>query len=172
MAKVTKSKVPVKAKAEPVRTIGGQGNIYYTLPNGQHHREDGPAVEYTHGQKEWWINGRHHRVDGPAIITDNGDQYWMQDGNYHREDGPALAYASGRKTYYIKGVCHTEGKFFEILKDNRMRKALGSLEKFADKHGNNKSAEKAGAALMKFLQGECDHTFQNKDNECELCDSQ
>jgi len=25
--------------------------------NGKYHREDGPAVEYSTGHKEWWING-------------------------------------------------------------------------------------------------------------------
>jgi hypothetical protein len=25
--------------------------------NGQLHREDGPAVEYTDGDKSWWLNG-------------------------------------------------------------------------------------------------------------------
>ena len=25
--------------------------------NGQLHREDGPAVEYTDGHKSWWLNG-------------------------------------------------------------------------------------------------------------------
>ena len=24
------------------------------------HREDGPAVEYSNGDKEWWINGKQH----------------------------------------------------------------------------------------------------------------
>ena len=26
--------------------------------NGEHHREDGPAVEYTNGDKYWFINGK------------------------------------------------------------------------------------------------------------------
>jgi hypothetical protein len=26
--------------------------------NGVLHREDGPAIEYTNGGKEWWINGK------------------------------------------------------------------------------------------------------------------
>ena len=35
--------------------------------NGELHREDGHAVEYASGSKEWWINGLRHREDGPAI---------------------------------------------------------------------------------------------------------
>lgn len=29
----------------------------FYFPNSQLHREDGPAVEYTNGYKEWWTNG-------------------------------------------------------------------------------------------------------------------
>ena len=26
--------------------------------NGEKHREDGPAIEYTHGDKSWYLNGK------------------------------------------------------------------------------------------------------------------
>jgi hypothetical protein len=29
----------------------------WKLPNGQLHRQDGPAVEYNNGSKSWWLNG-------------------------------------------------------------------------------------------------------------------
>ena len=56
-----------------------KGSIIYLL-NEQLHREDGPAVEYPNGAKQWYIN----------------DQL-------HREDGPAVEYSSGRKEWYING---------------------------------------------------------------------
>lgn len=31
------------------------------------HRENGPAVEYPDGSKEWFLNHQRHRNDGPAI---------------------------------------------------------------------------------------------------------
>jgi hypothetical protein len=31
--------------------------VYYN-DNKQHHNENGPAVEYYDGGKEWWINGK------------------------------------------------------------------------------------------------------------------
>ena len=31
------------------------------------HREDGPAIEWVSGNKEWLINGKLHRLDGPAL---------------------------------------------------------------------------------------------------------
>ena len=46
----------------------------------QLHREDGPAIEWSHGTKSWWINGQSHRLNGPA---------WQ--------------YADGTCSYFING---------------------------------------------------------------------
>ena len=43
---------------------------------GQYHREDGPAIEYADGHKEWFINGLLHRIDGPAIEFKSGAKHW------------------------------------------------------------------------------------------------
>jgi len=32
------------------------GDIHWELPNGVHHREDGPAIEDTKGSKRWFLN--------------------------------------------------------------------------------------------------------------------
>jgi hypothetical protein len=32
------------------------GNKFWVL-NDTYHREDGPAIEYLNGSKEWWVNG-------------------------------------------------------------------------------------------------------------------
>ena len=52
------------------------------------HREDGPAVEYEDGYKEWWLNGK-----------------------LHREDGPAAKYADGSKAWFLNDACLTEEEF-------------------------------------------------------------
>ena len=52
------------------------------------HREDGPAVEYEDGYKEWWLNGK-----------------------LHREDGPAAKYADGSKAWFLNDTCLTEEEF-------------------------------------------------------------
>jgi len=39
---------------------------------GNLHREDGPAIEWADGSKEWWINEKLHREDGPAIEWADG----------------------------------------------------------------------------------------------------
>ena len=36
------------------------------------HREDGPAIEYADGGKDWYFNGKLHRIDGPAVEIVNG----------------------------------------------------------------------------------------------------
>ena len=40
------------------------------------HRENGPAVEFANGHKEWHQNGQRHRIDGPAIEYWDGTQEW------------------------------------------------------------------------------------------------
>lgn len=38
------------------------------------HRENGPAVEYVDGRREWWVNGRYK--DGLAIEYPDGYKCW------------------------------------------------------------------------------------------------
>ena len=64
------------------RCVLGDGSIHYYDEQGRLHREDGPAVEYPNGQRNWYINGKRHRDDGPAIITPSGREYWFHEGKY------------------------------------------------------------------------------------------
>ena len=66
------------------------------------HREDGPAVEWADGLKEWYLNDKYHRKDGPAI--DNARyEAWYINGKLHREDGTALIYKNGGSYWYVNG---------------------------------------------------------------------
>jgi hypothetical protein len=76
--------------------------------NGQWHRKDGPAVEYTNGNKVWCLNGKHHRTDGPAIELASGSKSWWINGKLHRENGPAIEYPDGSKEWYLNGTQLTE----------------------------------------------------------------
>ena len=49
------------------------GSRRYYNAAGQLHRENGPAVEWYDGHKEWYQTGLRHRVDGPAITWPGGD---------------------------------------------------------------------------------------------------
>lgn len=92
------------------------GSIFYYNKKGQLHRTDGPAIEYSSGDKVWYINGRHHRIDGPAIEWSNGDKSWYLNGIYHREDGPAIE-CNGYKSWYIDGkILKSKEEFFYIIK--------------------------------------------------------
>ncbi len=79
--------------------------LNYFDENKIHHREDGPATEYSNGTKEWFINGVLHREDGPAIIYFDGEKRWVQNGRLHRKGGPAIE-CKDEKVWHIKGKRH------------------------------------------------------------------
>jgi len=60
-------------------------------------------VEYSSGNKSWYLNGRLHRVDGPAFELANGDKEWWLNDKLHRVDGPAMECVDGNKLYFING---------------------------------------------------------------------
>jgi hypothetical protein len=91
--------------------------IEYLNDNGDYHREDGPAIEWTEGSKCWCINGLKHREDGPAVISSDGDTWWYINGKLHREDGPAGEWIDGYKEWYLNGIDYTEEEYHqEVIK--------------------------------------------------------
>ncbi len=56
------------------------GDKYWRLPNGDYHREDGPAIELSTGSNHWYFYNQLHRTDGPAIITRWGHKEWWING--------------------------------------------------------------------------------------------
>lgn len=83
----------------------------YHMKNGKVHRDDGAAIEYYSGHKEWHVNGQ-----------------------YHREDGPACIYSTGLIYFYYKGKCYGSKVQFKTnnswLKKVAELKYLESLEIF------------------------------------------
>jgi hypothetical protein len=75
---------------------------------GELHREDGPAIEYADGGKEWRKNGKLHHDDGPALIDADGNKYWYKDGKLYRDDGPVIEYTDGTKKWYKNGKLHRD----------------------------------------------------------------
>jgi len=51
----------------------------------------------------YYLNGKRHREDGPACEFTNGEKWWYLYGKRHREDGPACEYAGGNKQWYLNG---------------------------------------------------------------------
>lgn len=83
---------------------------------GNLHREDGPAVEWRNGNKEWWVAGKLHRVDGPAIVWANGSKEWWLDGKLHRVEGPAVEWSDGGKDWFYSGKkFNNQEAWFEAL---------------------------------------------------------
>ena len=98
----------MNVKEESFKKVLNNGDIEYRNRGGELHREDGPAIEYVNGHKEWLWNGKNHREDGPAIEWASGIKDWYINGKLHREDGPAVEYTNGDKFWYINGKRHRE----------------------------------------------------------------
>jgi hypothetical protein len=61
-----------KIQSKTFKTAYGKYTIW-TNEKMEFHREDGPAIEWSSGDKQWWMNGKCHRLDGPAsiMVTDS-----------------------------------------------------------------------------------------------------
>jgi len=81
--------------------INEYGTKIYKNSKGYYHREDGPALEYTNGDKFWYKEGRWHRENSPAREWIDGNKEWWKKGKCHRIDGPAWEYLYGEKAWFI-----------------------------------------------------------------------
>jgi hypothetical protein len=61
-------------------TVDDYGIRRWYNEHDQHHREDGPAVEWMNGDKYWYLNDKLHREGGPAVEWVNGDKRWFLNG--------------------------------------------------------------------------------------------
>jgi hypothetical protein len=62
------------------------GDRFWYNQDDRFHREDGPAIEWADGMKEWWVNGRLHREDGPAVESVDGTKIWYLNGEELTEE--------------------------------------------------------------------------------------
>ena len=101
--------------------MNSETTTYYK--NGKLHREDGPAIEWKNGNKDWLLNDRLHRTDEPAIElveTELGTvKKWSINGKYHREDGPAVECGNGYKEWWIDGEKITEDELSQWQKNKQ-----------------------------------------------------
>jgi hypothetical protein len=61
-------------------SINRDGTKYWKTLNGSLHMEDGSAIEWSNGDKAWYINDKLHRENGPAIEIIDGRKYWYLSG--------------------------------------------------------------------------------------------
>jgi hypothetical protein len=112
---------------ESILKIDVLGNKIWKNKEGEYHRLDGPAAEWSNGNKQWCQNGLLHRLDGPAIEWNDGMKEWWQNGSLHRLDGPAIEYSSGTKEWWKNGKkFKNKDTFFRSLSKKEKEAALFS----------------------------------------------
>lgn len=91
---------------------------------GVYHREDGPAVIWNDGTKEYYIHGERHRDDGPAI-EDEPDEgnVWYKNGLIHRDDGPAVMWPDGTLEWWFEGQYCDFDEYLNLLYEFDSKKA-------------------------------------------------
>ena len=112
--------------------VDSAGTRWYYNSDNQLHRENGPAVEWACGHKEWWQNGQRHRTDGPAIEWWDGDKSWWQNGQRHRTDGPAIERNNGSMEWYINDKKLTEAEFLAATQP-AVEMTVADIEKLVGK---------------------------------------
>lgn len=62
--------------------------INWKNKNDQYHRKNGPAVEYSNGEQDWYRYGQFHREGGPAItfLNSSNDEYYINGNLVTKED--------------------------------------------------------------------------------------
>ena len=112
--------------------IDEYGNKHW-YKDGELHRADGPAIEGTVRDDEWWYKGifagegdhpdpvlweRLTSValnGGPllngCIVDPWGSKYWYKDDKRHREDGPAVDRSNEYKLWYLDGELLGKGAY-------------------------------------------------------------
>ena len=66
--------------------LKNKDGVFHFDEKNYFHREDGPAIEFSNGQKEWYVHGKVHRVDGPAVEYAGGDKAWYLNGKEYSEE--------------------------------------------------------------------------------------
>jgi hypothetical protein len=87
------------------------GTVTYRNADDELHNENGPAVIYADGDKEYYINGQLHNENGPAMVGLDGSKYHYINGYFHNPHGPAIVHTDGSKEYYKNGNMLSEAEF-------------------------------------------------------------
>ena len=62
------------------------------------------------GTKKCYRNGVLHRDNGPAVEKSTGDRLWYRDGKFHRTDGPAIEGNDGFIAWFLNGK-----KYYDMI---------------------------------------------------------
>lgn len=69
-----------KKKEKIIKLKNNSGNMI--VCEGVLSSKEGPAVHLKDGTKMWFLNGHRHRQDGPAIEYAHGDVEYYYEGRY------------------------------------------------------------------------------------------
>lgn len=98
--------------------VDDEGTIYWHKEGTRDlHRLDGPAIEYTNGDKYWYQSNKKHRLNGPAVDLVDGNKLWYQNDKLHRLDGPACEYADGTKEWHIEHIEYFEHEYLKKIEE-------------------------------------------------------
>lgn len=84
------------------------GNEYWFDEQGEHHRDNAPAIIKCNGDHVWIKHGLRHRTEGPAFHNPDGYQEWWNLGKPHRFQAPAVIHADGSEEWYRYGLRHRD----------------------------------------------------------------
>ena len=74
----------------------------------------------------WHSSGKLHCTDGPAVEWSNENKEYYMYGKRHREDGPAIECINGYKYYYIRGFKYSFNDYKNKISKMEMDIALPS----------------------------------------------
>jgi hypothetical protein len=106
-------------KEQPKKHVEDNSTVKWLLSNGDYHREDGPAIIWADGSKEWYRYDKKHREDGPAVIWADGYTSWYTNDKRHRNDGPAVTDRAGYRAWFYYDKRHRLDGPAVIFSDGR-----------------------------------------------------
>ena len=87
------------------------GKIIYRNEHGKLHNENGPAVVWPDGGKDYYINGELHNENGPAVVESDGKMEFWVNGNLHNENGPAVVWPDGHEEHWMYDFLVSKAEF-------------------------------------------------------------
>jgi len=90
------------------------GNKQYLNDEGNYHRLDGPAVEWSNGSKRWYINGNSHRNIDPSSEWWDGEKRWYFKNKLHRIGGLVSFYDG---YWFIHSKSYSKQEYFNKVWD-------------------------------------------------------
>jgi hypothetical protein len=63
-------------------------------------------IEFSNGDKIWFLDGKISRTDGPAVVRTDGTNIWYLNGVLHRTDGPSDDRPDAETRFHLYGCAY------------------------------------------------------------------